>query len=467
MADPARLRIGVVATRLGGTDGVSLETDTWARVLRELGHVVECFVGLAQTPLHPCTIVPKAFFGHPDVETITANVFGTDGGDSEPVRQARQRCEVLAAELRRELEHWISGSGLELLIAENTLSLPIHLPLGLAISRLAASTGMPVLAHHHDLPWERSRFKPSAVEDYLEEAFPPRLPNVHHACINSQQRAEIHRRIGRTARVIPNVIELERPPRSADRSRRVRHALGLAAGELLVLQPTRVVPRKGIEHAIELVRRLQRPAALVVTGAAGDEGREHGAHLEALARRDGVHVVWAWERFAAGGASDSGQERFSLDEAFEAADLVTYPSRLEGFGRALLAAARHRRPIVVNRYPIYDRDIRPLGFKAIEMQGDVGETPLAEVRALLDDPRLRAAWADRNERIVRRHFSVDVLRRELPAALAESLGDRAPTRGTSPRARHGGRRAPSDVSSSADRSRSSRRSRPAADRDRP
>ena len=44
--------------------------------------------------------------------------------------------------------------------------------------------------------------------------------------------------------------------------------LGLAPGERLILQPTRIVQRKGIEHAIELAARLGRKAVLVV-GLAG------------------------------------------------------------------------------------------------------------------------------------------------------------------------------------------------------
>ena len=33
--------VGFVSTRFSGTDGVSLETEKWARTLKELGH--ECF----------------------------------------------------------------------------------------------------------------------------------------------------------------------------------------------------------------------------------------------------------------------------------------------------------------------------------------------------------------------------------------------------------------------------------------
>lgn len=419
MASPT-LRIGIIATRLGGTDGVSLEADTWARTLRALGHEVHLFTGLAERPLERCRIVPRAFFGHPDVAAINAAVFGASASGTEPIEAARRAVAAMARELRCELERFTEASDVDLLIAENTLSLPVHLPLGLAIVRLADERGLPVLAHHHDLPWERSRFTPNAVVDILDEAFPPRSRHIHHVCINSGQRAELERRLGRPARVIPNIIEVDEATAAGTRTLELRQALGLAENELLVLQPTRVVPRKGIEHALELVRRLECPAVLVVTGAAGDEGHDYGSHLRALARLLEVRVAWAAELIAAESRSvPSGRGMFSLDEAFAAADLVTYPSLVEGFGRALLAAGRHRRPVVVNRYPVYDLDIRPLGFRAVEMQGFVSEATVAGVRAILDDAALQTDWADHNEQLVRRHFSTAVLRRELGAALAE------------------------------------------------
>ena len=101
---------------------------------------------------------------------------------------------------------------LDMLLPENALTIPMHLPLGLAITQLAAETGIPVLAHHHDLPWERQRFMVNSVSDVISAAFPPALPNVRHACINTTQREQIARRLGRTARVIPNVMDFENPP---------------------------------------------------------------------------------------------------------------------------------------------------------------------------------------------------------------------------------------------------------------
>jgi hypothetical protein len=67
---------------------------------------------------------------------------------------------------------------LDLLIVENALSLPVNVPLGLALTEFIAETQLPAIAHHHDFPWERKRFAVTAAADYLRAAFPPTLPSV-------------------------------------------------------------------------------------------------------------------------------------------------------------------------------------------------------------------------------------------------------------------------------------------------
>ena len=71
----------------------------------------------------------------------------------------------------------------------------------------------------------------------------------------------------------------------------LRSEIGLEPDDIMVLQPTRVVPRKGIELAINLVAQLKDSRLkLVVTHESGDEGLDyrHGAwsHLAATAGVD-------------------------------------------------------------------------------------------------------------------------------------------------------------------------------------
>ncbi len=76
---------------------------------------------------------------------------------------------------------------------------------------------------------------------------------------------EMARRCSRSASIIPNVFDFETPPPGLDDyNRDLRREIGLAADDWLILQPTRVVQRKGIEHAIELVRRLNKEEGTTV-----------------------------------------------------------------------------------------------------------------------------------------------------------------------------------------------------------
>jgi glycosyltransferase involved in cell wall biosynthesis len=435
-------RIGIVATRLAGTDGVSLETAKWVRVLERLGHTCVYFAGLLDDRFQPGAEVPEAYYRHPEILALHARLFAPApqvAPADDPTTPARRdhfspyvrepvlsrRMDQLRDHLRTELGRFCHDQDLDLLIVENALAIPVHVPLGMAITRLIAETGIPVIAHHHDLPWERQRFAVNAVEDILAASFPPRLPSVHHVVINSVQAQQLAWRAGLTSRVIPNVMEFEVPagPPIAERAR-IRGDLGVPDGSLFVLQPTRVIARKGIEHAIELVRRLDRPATLVVSHASGDEGDAYEHRVREFAALLGVDV-----RFESAVVTDArgtlpdGRSTWTLDDVYPHADLVTYGSTIEGFGNAFLEAVYHRRPIVVNRYSIYEVDIAPHGFRAVEFDGYVSDATVVATRRLLDDPHLAASWAETNHGLGLRHFSFTVLEHRLRAVLEEALGD--------------------------------------------
>ncbi len=318
-------RIGFVSTRFAGTDGVSLETAKWATVLEGLGHTCFYFAGRSDRPAAVSEVVPEAFFGHPEIEGITRAVFAAyaadrggggdrsaEGGGAVGIVRAPEvsaAIDSLRARLRTALHRFVRRFGIELLVVENASAIPLNLPLGLAISDLIAETGLPTIAHHHDLPWERQRFLVNCVEDIIAAAFPPAHPIVRHVVINSLQARELAWRRGLTPRVIPNVMDFERPPSppSPARVAALRADLGLRPGQLLVLQPTRIVARKGIEHAIEFARRLERPAMLVISHASGDEGDAYERRIRNYAALLGVPLVLAADLVAENGPAVPGQ----------------------------------------------------------------------------------------------------------------------------------------------------------------
>lgn len=411
------MRIGIVATRLAGVDGVTFETAKWEATLRRMGHDVRLCAGEVDALRYDARLVPAMHFTYPPAARVSEAAFDSESD----VRSVRREVDRLAEQLVPVLRNWVEAHGVELLIVENAWAIPMQLPLATALRRLVETTGLPAIGHHHDYWWERERFGACVVPELLESAFPPDLDRIRHVSISALAAAGLRQRRALDSTVIPNVFDFRQPrprPRPTVRAR-LRRELGMDDHGLLVVQPTRVVPRKGIELAIELVGRLGVPGTvLLVTSPAGDEGLDYLVQLERRAERAGIAFRYAADRFAPNHDGQPLGPAHSLNEAYLAADLVTYPSLYEGFGNALVEAVFYGKPVVVNRYPVYASDIAPLGFRFVEIDGHVTDETIGEVRALLASPSRRAAAARHNFAIARRHLGYDLLEERLAQVIA-------------------------------------------------
>lgn len=415
-------RIGFISTRFHGTDGVTLEARKWAHILSELGHSCYWMAGLLDGPPETTHLAPLAFFNHPEVVEVQGKLFGVVFRN----RAVSNQIQSIKERLKDEIYRFIEKYQLEVLVPENILAIPMHVPLGLAMTEVIAETSLPVIAHHHDFTWERERFTLNAVNDYLQAAFPPQLYAMEHVVINSMQQKELARRLGIPSQIIPNVVDFETvPPKLDDYNRDLRQEIGLREDDWFILQPTRVVQRKGIEHAIELVRRLNSPRAkLVISHSADDEGSSYMQLLRERIEDARIDVRFIADRVADRRARDAGGRKlYTLFDIYPHADLVTYPSFYEGFGNAFLEAVYFGKPVVVNTYAVYARDLAPLGFRCIEMSQVLSQEAVEKTREILRNKALRAEWANANYDIGLRHFSFSVARRKLAARLANLFGE--------------------------------------------
>ncbi len=415
-------RIGFVSTRFHGTDGVTLEAKKWAHMLGGMEHQSFWMAGMLDTPPEMSHLAPLAYFGHARVAALQATLFGV----TTRSRAITDDIQEIKNALKDELYRFIEKFRLEVIIPQNILAIPMHVPLGLAMTEVLAETGLPSIAHHHDFAWERERFVVSAVNDYLRAAFPGALPGMEHVVINSMAQKEMARRCGRSASVIPNVLDFETPaPGLDDYNRDLRKEIGLADDDWLILQPTRVVARKGIEHAIELVRRLKDPRAkLVISHPPGDEGDDYIKLLRERIDDAKINVLFISDRVGdQRGMTLDGRKVYTLFDVYPHADLVTYPSHYEGFGNAFLEAVYFRKPVVVNAYAVFARDIDPLGFQCIEMNQLVSNQVVEKTRELLRNTSLRESWATVNYDLAVKYFSFSVARRKLAARLANLFGE--------------------------------------------
>jgi glycosyltransferase involved in cell wall biosynthesis len=233
--------------------------------------------------------------------------------------------------------------------------------------------------------------------------------------INSVADAQLGLRTGVSSHVAPNVMDFANPPPPPDDySTDVRQALGILDDELFVLQPTRVVQRKGIEHAIELVRRLGREAKLIISHASGDEGYDYEQRLKDYSRLMGVNTAFVSDIINENrGQTGDGRKIYTLEDIYPYADLVTYPSTFEGFGNAFLEAIYFHKPIVVNAYSIYTKDIKPKGFSVIEIDGYVTSEAVEKTNRILDNPQLRQKMVEHNYDLGLKYYSYSVLHRGL------------------------------------------------------
>ncbi len=382
MQSPPKLsshRIGFVSTRFNSTDGVSLETRKWAQVLERLGQSVYYFAGQSDQSEKISLIVPEAHFLHEDIQSI-ANI-----SYRSPTRppEITHRIHELRAYLKDRLYEFTKKFDLELLIAENALSIPLNIPLGLALAELISETGIP------------------------------------HVVINSLAATEMGKRRGINVSVIPNVMDFDNPPNPPDEyTSSLRADLGVDPDAHLFLQPTRPLQRKGIEYSIELIRRMEANARLVISHAGGDEGGEYVDHVRTLAKLMDVRVNFVSEIISTErGTTKDGRKIYTLGDVYPYADLVTFPSLLEGFGNAFLETVYYRRPIFINNYTIYSIDIKPKGFQAVEFNGFITEETIKHVQKILGDRKPTEEMTEHNYELGKQFYSFTVLERQLQVLL--------------------------------------------------
>ncbi len=408
--------IGFISTRFQGTDGVTLEAAKWVEVLENMRYNCFFYAGQSDWTASKTMVEPKAFFDHPVVKKIHEQCFGVA---TRPNKLSGQ-IHALRQELKDSLYKFIDKFAIDMLIIENALAIPINIPFGLAMTELIAETGIPAVGHHHDFFWERQRFMMNGVTDYINMSFPPSLNSMTHVVINSEAQKMLSYRTGISSIVIPNVFNYSSPPPGIDNfSKDVKRDLGLKKDDILFLQPTRVVQRKGIEHAIEVVHRLSDPRIkLVITHSAKDEGLAYYNRVMDYARLLDVPLVIKPELFdVQRSTAPDGSKRYSLWDVYPHADFITYPSTYEGFGNAFLEAVYFKKPILVNRYSIYQQDIEPIGFDVVAMDNYVTSHELTKIKRILKDKKLREKMVQKNYDLAARYFSYELLGQELKEIL--------------------------------------------------
>ncbi len=234
-------------------------------------------------------------------------------------------------------------------IVHNIMTMPFHLAATQVISELAEE-GNRVLAWTHDLAANNQDYSlpRNRVFDMIRE----RQHGIEYVVISETRAREFRDLTGTSAdAVVPNGLDLSA---ALGLTTEVSGLLaGINSEEAILLYPTRILQRKNLGLALQILAALLEidfPAWLFITGAPNGYNpgaKAHFAGLKQQASELGVtdRVRWVNEHFFV----DDAQ----LRSLYLVSDALLFTTKQEGFGLPILEAAAFR-------LPIFCSDIEPL-----------------------------------------------------------------------------------------------------------
>jgi glycosyltransferase involved in cell wall biosynthesis len=426
------MRIGIVIGRIGGVDGVALETEKWIEVLKRMGHEVFILSGQFEERKmnHEFeTLIPEMSFFSPESYWGQKKAFFHPDAD---VDELLEHIDLYSKVIYKRIIDWLEHRDIELVISENASALPSHLEMGLAIKKAVKRAGLPTITHDHDFAWERGGRYISPhkkINELIENTFPLRLPNSVHAVINTHAQETLKEKYNRDSVNVPNVMDFDKPfGMITDKNICLHRNLGFDEDSIMLFQITRIVRRKGIEVAIELIERLKdKKIKLVITGNFNDDaGSKYYMELiEQIHKlKLGQQVSFAYHLFNNKGlTSRNGDLNYSLSDAYAQARACTYFSIYEGFGNAFVEAVLARRPIFVNNYkPVYWPDIGSKGFKAVMLEDNkLTDKAIEEMKEVIYKQEIAREIAEHNYALGKKYFSYDTLREKLEELIEKAM----------------------------------------------
>ena len=329
--------------------GVEVIVSQQASVFNRMGYSVSVLAGMGEVYTEDFPVRIEPVLSSKNTRIVKAQ---------EECKKGHQAAlEAPTKRIYKILKDW--SQGLDVILAHNVLHMPFNLPLTLALRRLAdPGDGPAVVSWAHDSPY----FQPG-LPKYLNN--PPWLvllhshPNIHYVTI-SESRIKLFRKHcgGGNWNLIHNGIDPARFFYLDPKSVRLSEELDLFSRDLVVVQPSRVTPRKNLELSIHIIRGIKLlgyNVLFMLTGAYDPHEQRAVAYyrrlrywINELDLQDNIAVL-AEYRFR--DRKKLVPARNFIRDLYLMADLLLMTSKDEGFGLPLLEAGMIKLPIACSDIP--------------------------------------------------------------------------------------------------------------------
>jgi glycosyltransferase involved in cell wall biosynthesis len=322
--------------------GVEKVIEKQGKFLVEKGYEVSFIVGKGEEiPGIEVQIVPEIDSSHPENLRIQERLM--EGEIPDEFYGLAKGIEEKIKELLRNID---------ILIVHNLFTMPFNLAATISLKNLSRIKGKKFIAWCHDAAYLDPNYVLPPPQKEPWSVLAEKIEGVIYVTISRWRRrglAELFNVDEREIVVIPNGIDLYELWRLEGRVKELVNAKKLLEADMIFFLPTRIVKRKNIEKAIEVIGLLKlmgRDARLLITAPFDPHNKDSRRYFERLKKR----------------AEDLGvgEEVIFLSEYFRVEDVIPFyllsdalffPSKMEGFGIPLLEAGALHIPVLSASIP--------------------------------------------------------------------------------------------------------------------
>lgn len=382
-------KIAIIHYRVGRTDGVSLEIEKRKEILESLNYEVKLISGPVQQGAD--FIIDELEFDSEEVKKIKENSFQYFNNGSKPNNSLMKEINDLSHRIEEKFLEYNSKENFSAVLLHNIFSHGRHIAAASAFTRVTQKLHIPFICTNHDYYWEREEYQrpvSQQIKDYLNKFVPPSKVNIQQISINSLAQEKLKERSNIDSIVFPDIFDFSQTAWKVDSyNQDFRKNFDIKENDIVVLQATRIVARKGIEIAVDFIKELENKKGqlagktlyndrkidnsseiiFVLTGYAEESAHDYLKKLKEYIHKSGIKARFIHGQIAVNRSAGESGKIYSLWDAYVHADIVTYPSLVEGWGNQFIEAVFAMKPVVLFEYPVFKADIKKEGYFYISL----------------------------------------------------------------------------------------------------